>query len=122
MMEVHWKKVRKGLLLSLLLWLILGELAGDLGGIIGFILATLFVGYRVGEGYKSGALHGALVGLVGGIIGGSVIGILYILGLGSTAQALWPVTGIVEAILIIILYGVFGAISGAVGSIIKKSV
>lgn len=121
MIEVKWKTVRKGLVISLILWLILGELAGDIGGIIGFILATLFVGYMVGEGYKSGALHGALVGMVGGIIGGLVIGILYILGLGSTAQALWPVTGILEAIIIIILYGVIGAISGAVGSIFKKS-
>ncbi|WP_321422235.1 DUF5518 domain-containing protein [uncultured Methanobacterium sp.] len=120
MVEIKWTTVKRGLLLSLILWLILREVAGDIGGVIGFVVATIVVGYRVDEDYKSGAIHGALVGMVGGIIGGSIILILYLIGLGDIAKQLWPVTGVIEAIIVIILYATVGAIGGTIGSAIEK--
>jgi CDP-diglyceride synthetase len=121
MVEINWVTVRKGLVISLILWIILREFAGDIGGIVGFLAATIYVGYKANDDYMNGAAHGALVGIVGGIVGGSIILILYLIGLGETAKQLWPVTGVIEAIIIIVLYGIIGGIGGSVGSLIKRS-
>ena len=119
-MEINWVTVRKGLLISLILWIILREFAGDIGGIVGFLAATIYVGYKANEGYMNGATHGALVGIVGGIVGGLIILILYLIGLGDTAKELWPVTGVIEAVVVIVLYAIVGGIGGTIGSTIKR--
>ena len=67
-----------------------------------------------------GAAHGALVGIVGGIVGGSIILILYLIGLGDTAKQLWPVTGVIETVVVIVLYAIVGGIGGTIGSAIEK--
>jgi hypothetical protein len=120
MVEINWVTVRKGLVISLILWIILREFAGDIGGLVGFLAATIYVGYKADEGYMNGAAHGALVGIVGGIVGGLIILILYLIGLGDTAKQLWPVTGLIEAVVVIVLYAIVGGIGGTIGSAIKR--
>jgi hypothetical protein len=106
--------------ISLILWIILREFAGDIGGLVGFLAATIYVGYKADDSYMDGAAHGALVGIVGGIVGGSIILILYLIGLGDTAKQLWPVTGVIETVVVIVLYAIVGGIGGTIGSAIEK--
>jgi hypothetical protein len=120
MVEINGVTVRKGLAISLILWIILREFAGDIGGLVGFLAATIYVGYKADEGYMNGAAHGALVGIVGGIVGGLIILILYLIGLGDTAKQLWPVTGLIEAVVVIVLYAIVGGIGGTIGYGIKR--
>ncbi len=109
---IHWRTLIYGIVIAAFL--------GFLLGLIGYIIATLSVGYSVGGDYKKGAIHGALAGFVGGIIVisiGNIIKIFTSSGHISTEGNFLIITG---TLIGIIIYGITGAICGAIGAFIKQ--
>jgi hypothetical protein len=112
---INWRTVIKGFILAVVLSILFGAVAGTIGSIIGVIIAGIVVGYMVKINIINGVIHGAIIGAIAGIIL-SIIAIIMNLVVGGTLGALEIVEG---TFALIITLAIFGAIGGAIGSIIS---
>lgn len=109
---IHWKALILGILVTAFL--------GFLLGLIGIIIATLCVGYSVDRDYKNGAFHGGLSGVIGGSIVLIIGNILKIITLSNHSISEYMLPIITGTLISIIIFGLIGAICGAIGAFLKQ--
>jgi hypothetical protein len=109
---IHWKTLIFGIVVTAFL--------GFLLGLIGIVIATLCVGYSVDKNYKNGAIHGGLSGIIGGIIVLVISNILKIITLSNPSNSEYMIPIITGTLTSIIIFGLIGAICGAIGAFLKQ--
>nr|WP_319374507.1 DUF5518 domain-containing protein [uncultured Methanobacterium sp.] len=112
MKGIHWKTLIFGIVVTAFL--------GFLLGLIGIIIATLCVGYSVDKNYKNGAIHGGLTGIIGGSIVLIIGNILNIITLSNHSISEYMFPTITGTLISIIIFGLIGAICGAIGALLKQ--